>query len=190
MLGRVQRGLEALYRVSTGVEVDDFVVGAELRDALVPARRPREQLLVSEADGEVALALFIDPSALANLTSHDPSRRQLACVLADAHRESPEAVRGDVGERRREAHQVRVAGILAARFPRHAIPHPVQVDTLHRRRVAHQRRRAKHEAVDEREHRRVGADAEREREHHARGECGAGAEAAQRHPGVLPQGLK
>jgi hypothetical protein len=75
MLGRVQRGLEALYRVDTGVEVDDFVVGAELRDALAPARRPREQLLVCEADGEVELALFIDPGALANLTSHDPARR-------------------------------------------------------------------------------------------------------------------
>ena len=57
------------------MEVDDFVVGAELRDALVPARRPREQLLVCEADGEVELALFIDPRALANLTSHDPARR-------------------------------------------------------------------------------------------------------------------
>jgi hypothetical protein len=75
MLCRVQRGLEALYRVDTGVEVGDFVVGAELRDALVPARRPREQLLVCEADGEMALALFIDPRALANLTSHDPARR-------------------------------------------------------------------------------------------------------------------
>jgi len=74
-LGRVQRGLEALYRVDTGVEVGDFVVGAELRDRLVGARRPREQLLVCEADGEMALALFIDPSALANLTSHDPARR-------------------------------------------------------------------------------------------------------------------
>ena len=74
-LGRVQRGLEELYRVATGVEVGDFVVGSELRDALVTARRPREQLLVCEADGEMALALFIDPIALANLTSHDPSRR-------------------------------------------------------------------------------------------------------------------
>ena len=74
-LGRVQRGLEALYRVSTGVEVGDFVVGAELRDALDLARRPREQLLVCEADGEMALALFIDPDALANLTRHDPARR-------------------------------------------------------------------------------------------------------------------
>jgi hypothetical protein len=75
VLGRVQRGLEALYRVETGVEIADFVVGIELRDALVTARRPREQLLVSEADGEMALALFIDPGALANLTSHDPARR-------------------------------------------------------------------------------------------------------------------
>jgi hypothetical protein len=74
-LGRVQRGLEALYRVDTGVAVDDFVVGAELRDQLVPARRAREQLLVCESGGEMALALFIDPRALANLTSHDPSHR-------------------------------------------------------------------------------------------------------------------
>jgi hypothetical protein len=74
-LWRVQRGLEELYRVDTGVEIGDFVVGAELRDALVAARRPREQLLVCEAEGELALALFIDPRALANLSSHDPARR-------------------------------------------------------------------------------------------------------------------
>ena len=74
-LWRVQRGLEALYRVDTGVEVGDFVVGAELRDQLVAARRPREQLLICEADGEVSVALFIDPRALANLTDHDPARR-------------------------------------------------------------------------------------------------------------------
>jgi hypothetical protein len=74
-LGRVQRGLEALYRVDTGVEIGDFVVGAELRDALAPARRPREQLLVCEADGEMALALFIDPRVISNLNSHDPARR-------------------------------------------------------------------------------------------------------------------
>jgi hypothetical protein len=74
-LARVQRGLEALYRVDTGVDVGDFVVGSELRDALVTARRPREQLLISEADDEMAVALFIDPGALANLLDHDPSRR-------------------------------------------------------------------------------------------------------------------
>lgn len=89
-LRRVQRGLEALYRVDTGVEIGDFVVGAELRDALVDAtaetpapsaappprpRKPREQLLICEADGEVSVALFIDPGVLANLHDHDPARR-------------------------------------------------------------------------------------------------------------------
>lgn len=75
VLDRVQRGLEAMYRVTTGLAISDFVVGAELRDALVSARRPREQLLVCEDAGEMSLALFIDPRALANLIANDPSRR-------------------------------------------------------------------------------------------------------------------
>jgi hypothetical protein len=74
-LSRVQRGLESLYRVETGVEVEDFVVGAELRDELVRARRPREQLLVMEGEGELNVALYICPSALANLSANDPGRR-------------------------------------------------------------------------------------------------------------------
>ena len=75
-LARMQRGLEALYRVDTGVEIDDYVVGAEVRDLLVTGRRPREQLLALSEDGEdTALALFIDPAALANLEARDPSRR-------------------------------------------------------------------------------------------------------------------
>jgi hypothetical protein len=74
-LSRVQRGLETLYRVETGVAVDDFVIDAASRDQLAPQRRPREQLLVCEAEGEMALALFIDPAALANLAEHDPGRR-------------------------------------------------------------------------------------------------------------------
>jgi hypothetical protein len=74
-LGRVQRGLESLYRVETGVEIEDFVIGHEVRDELAPARRPKEQLLVHEDDGEMALALFIDPTVLANLATHDPSTR-------------------------------------------------------------------------------------------------------------------
>jgi hypothetical protein len=75
MLARVQRGLETLYRFDTGVAIDDFVVGADVRDDLVPARRPREQLLVCEGDGEMSLALFIDPDAIANLQRNDPAHR-------------------------------------------------------------------------------------------------------------------
>ncbi len=73
MLGRVQRGLETLYRLDTGVAVDDFVIDEAARDELAPQRRPREQLLVMEAQGEMSLALFIDPAALANLAQRDPS---------------------------------------------------------------------------------------------------------------------
>lgn len=74
-LARVQRGLETLYRVDTGVTVDDFVIDESIRETLGPQRRPREQLLVCEDDGEMALALFIDPGVLANLAEHDPGRR-------------------------------------------------------------------------------------------------------------------
>jgi len=74
MLGRVQRGLETLYRVDTGVEVDDFMIDAPTRDRLVAERRPREQLLAVEDAGEMSLALFVDPVALANLARHDPGR--------------------------------------------------------------------------------------------------------------------
>ncbi|MBA3455444.1 MAG: hypothetical protein H0T42_20295 [Deltaproteobacteria bacterium] len=72
-LSRVQRGLESLYRVDTGVEVGDYVVGAQVRDDLVDARRPREQLLVVESDGEMNLALYIDPEVIGRLDSraHD-----------------------------------------------------------------------------------------------------------------------
>ena len=74
-LARVQRGLETLYRVDTGVTVDDFMIDEPTRAHLAPARRPREQLLVCEDAGEMSLALFIDPGALDNLAAHDPGRR-------------------------------------------------------------------------------------------------------------------
>ena len=75
MLARVQRGLEALYRVDTGANVDDFVIDEAGRDAFAPERRPREQLLVCEDDGEMSIALFVDPAAIANLVRHDPNHR-------------------------------------------------------------------------------------------------------------------
>jgi hypothetical protein len=74
-LARVQRGLETLYRLDTGVAVDDFMIDEEAREVLAPARKPREQLLVCEDEGEVSLALFICPAALQNLAQHDPGRR-------------------------------------------------------------------------------------------------------------------
>ncbi len=72
LLGRVQRGIEELYRVGSGVAIADFVVSPALRDAVTRARRPREQLLVHELGGEVSIGLFIDEQVLANLGRHDP----------------------------------------------------------------------------------------------------------------------
>jgi hypothetical protein len=82
-LARVQRGLETLYRVDTGVAVDDFMIDEPTRAHLAPARKPREQLLVCEEQGEMSLALFIDPSVLSNLAEYDPGRRLGDHNLAD-----------------------------------------------------------------------------------------------------------
>jgi hypothetical protein len=75
VLERVQRGIEQLYRVGTGVTVEDFVVSERQRDAVAEGvgRRPREQLLVHEDGGDVSIGLFLDAQVLANLERHDPS---------------------------------------------------------------------------------------------------------------------
>ncbi len=75
LLARLQRGLEAMYRLEAVPCVDEFVIDTATRDAVAGARRPREQLLVCEDSGEMSVALFVDPSALANLAANDPSRR-------------------------------------------------------------------------------------------------------------------
>jgi len=74
MLGRLQRGLEAMYRVDTDLDVGDFVIDAAARDAMGVQRRPREQVLLTERDGEMELGVFVCPDALSNLRRHDPSR--------------------------------------------------------------------------------------------------------------------
>jgi hypothetical protein len=75
LLARLQLGLEALYRVETQLAIDAFVIDGDQRDQMRPARAPREQLLLREADGELAMALFVDAAALANLEQNDPAAR-------------------------------------------------------------------------------------------------------------------
>jgi len=77
VLARMQRGLEALYRATTGVAIADFVVDDAARDALVAGgRAPREQLLVAPDDdgGGVSIGLYVDRAVLAHLDEHDPAR--------------------------------------------------------------------------------------------------------------------
>ena len=74
ILARLQLGIEALYRVETRLPIDEFVIDAPSRDALAPARAPREQLLVRQADDdELELALYVDRGAIDNLERHDPA---------------------------------------------------------------------------------------------------------------------
>jgi hypothetical protein len=75
LLARLQLGLEALYRVETRLAIDAFVIDAGQRGRIQPARAPREQLLLREIDGELAMALFVDAAAIANLERHDPAAR-------------------------------------------------------------------------------------------------------------------
>jgi hypothetical protein len=76
VVGRLQRGLETLYRVETRLDVDAFMVGEQARHQALgagTARRPREQLLVSQSGEELELGLFLDREALSNLAANDPA---------------------------------------------------------------------------------------------------------------------
>lgn len=73
ILTRLQRGLEALYRVETRLEVDSFLIDERQRDGAGVARAPREQLLVRQSEDELSMALFVDRETLANLEQNDPA---------------------------------------------------------------------------------------------------------------------
>jgi hypothetical protein len=77
VLARLQLGLETLYRVETRLPIDDFVVDAQTREAALGGggRLPREQLVLQQSEGELAMGLFVDRAALANLERHDPADR-------------------------------------------------------------------------------------------------------------------
>ncbi|HEY3354296.1 MAG TPA: hypothetical protein VGQ83_13670 [Polyangia bacterium] len=79
----MQRGLERLYRIRSGLDVRDFVVGEDARAGLADRRRPREQLLVRHDEEGLWLGLFLDPDALANLAANDPRRRLDDANLGD-----------------------------------------------------------------------------------------------------------
>ena len=83
ILTRLQLGLEALYRVETGLAIDAFIIDEAARAGAAPARAPREQLLVRQESGELGLGLFVDGAALANLEHHDPAAQLDETNFAD-----------------------------------------------------------------------------------------------------------
>ncbi len=76
VLVRLQRGLETLYRVATGLAVERFLLDEQGRDSLGLARAPQEQLVAIESADGLDLGLFVDAAVLARLAAHDP-RAQL-----------------------------------------------------------------------------------------------------------------
>lgn len=64
MLGKLQRGLERLYRLEPEAEVEQFVIGEEERMAAGVARSPREQLLLQEDEDGLSIGLFFDPEIM------------------------------------------------------------------------------------------------------------------------------
>jgi hypothetical protein len=83
VLRALQGGLESMYRVETDLDVCDFLVGGEERDALQLERAPREQLLIRRDDDGLQLGLFVDERTLENLAMRDPRRRLDAQNLQD-----------------------------------------------------------------------------------------------------------
>ena len=67
---------------------------------------------------------------------------------------------------------------------------PLPIDAMHRCRIAKVRERSEHQSVDDVEHRRVGADAESERDDDRGGERGRPAKAAERIPNVLLESVE
>ncbi len=75
VLRALQGGLESMYRVETDLDVCDFLVGGDERDAIGVERAPREQLIIKlDAEG-MQLGLFVDERTLENLAMRDPRRR-------------------------------------------------------------------------------------------------------------------
>lgn len=76
MLGRLQRGLEDIYRLDLEVDVEDFLCREDVARAHDPEGRRREMLLVSNDDDadEVRVALYVDEQILARLQASHPAR--------------------------------------------------------------------------------------------------------------------
>ncbi|ACY19058.1 hypothetical protein [Haliangium ochraceum] len=72
VLERLQRGLESTYRIDPSLAIGDFVIDDAGRRALGVQRTPREQLLLSENQGDLELGVFVDAAVLETLRRHDP----------------------------------------------------------------------------------------------------------------------
>ncbi|MDY7229790.1 hypothetical protein [Hyalangium rubrum] len=71
MIGRVQDHLEAIYGITCEARAETFVVDTEAAVQLGGTGRTEEELLVSEAEGELEMALYLAPSLLSRLKPYE-----------------------------------------------------------------------------------------------------------------------
>lgn len=69
MLDVIQAQLEAIYGIRAEYRASDFLVDADAARQLGGTGRSREELLVSEGRDGLEVALYVDPSLLARVTS-------------------------------------------------------------------------------------------------------------------------
>jgi hypothetical protein len=74
MLDLIQEHLEAIYAVRCEHRASDFLVDADTARALGGSAGSREELLVSEGEVGLELALYVAPALLARVAHADPLR--------------------------------------------------------------------------------------------------------------------
>jgi hypothetical protein len=85
MLDAIQEQLEAIYGIRCEYRAKDFLVDAEAARQLGGSGRAREELLVSEGHEGLELALYVEPSLLARVSSQQPLEGELGdfCEVAE-----------------------------------------------------------------------------------------------------------
>jgi hypothetical protein len=85
MLDAIQEQLEAIYGIRCEYRAKDFLVDAEAARQLGGSGRAREELLVSEGEGGLELALYLEPSLLERVSAHHPLEGELGdfCEVAE-----------------------------------------------------------------------------------------------------------
>jgi len=86
-VGRVQRWLDAIYRLGLDLPADRFVVSPEQARDLLPEGSPRSGLLVLEAGGDLHLAVYVDPADVWDSDTIIEETSHLVCVVWHALRQ-------------------------------------------------------------------------------------------------------
>ena len=76
ILGHLQTQLEAIYDLERTEVVDGFVVGPEAAARLGGTGQSEEELLVAEEDGELQIALYLDPGLLTRMQAYGPAHHE------------------------------------------------------------------------------------------------------------------